>query len=83
MVLVGKKAPNFKAKAVINGGEILDNFSLEQYIGKKYVLLFFYHKDFTFVCPSELHAFQEKLDEWIKSKTYWRSAVKNQSLFNQ
>ena len=64
MVLVGKKAPNFKAKAVINGGEILDNFSLEQFIGKKYVLLFFYPKDFTFVCPSELHAFQEKIDEF-------------------
>ena len=64
MVLVGKKAPDFKAKAVINGGEILDNFSLEQFIGKKYVLLFFYPKDFTFVCPSELHAFQEKIDEF-------------------
>tara|TARA_B100000575_G_C23134880_1_gene659054 strand:- start:2119 stop:2748 length:630 start_codon:yes stop_codon:yes gene_type:complete len=64
MVLVGKKAPNFKAKAVINGGEILDNFSLEQFIGKKYVLLFFYPKDFTFVCPSELHAFQEKIDDF-------------------
>ena len=64
MVLVGKKAPNFKAKALINGGEILDNFSLEQFIGKKYVLLFFYPKDFTFVCPSELHAFQEKIDEF-------------------
>jgi peroxiredoxin (alkyl hydroperoxide reductase subunit C) len=60
-VLVGKKAPLFKAKAVINGGEVVDNFSLEQYLGKKYVVLFFYPKDFTFVCPTELHAFQDKL----------------------
>lgn len=62
-VLVGKKAPAFNAKAVINGIEIVDNFSLEQYVGK-YVILFFYPKDFTFVCPTELHAFQEKLDEF-------------------
>ena len=64
MVLVGKKAPNFTAKAVVNGGEIVDDFSLEQYIGNKYVLLFFYPKDFTFVCPTELHAFQEQLQEF-------------------
>ncbi len=63
-VLVGKKAPSFKAQAVINGEEIVENFSLEQYIGKKYVIFFFYPKDFTFVCPTELHAFQEKLAEF-------------------
>jgi peroxiredoxin (alkyl hydroperoxide reductase subunit C) len=68
-VLVGKKAPLFKAKAVINGGEIIDNFSLEQYLGKKYVVLFFYPKDFTFVCPTELHAFQEKLQEFENRNT--------------
>ena len=55
-VLTGKKAPSFKAKAVVSGGEIVENFSLDQYIGKKYVILFFYPKDFTFVCPTELHA---------------------------
>lgn len=64
MVLVGKKAPLFKAKAVQNGGEIVNDFSLEQYIGKKYVVFFFYPKDFTFVCPTELHAFQERLAEF-------------------
>jgi len=63
-VLVGKKAPVFKAQAVINGHEIVDQFSLDQYLGKKYVILFFYPKDFTFVCPTELHAFQEKLNEF-------------------
>jgi peroxiredoxin (alkyl hydroperoxide reductase subunit C) len=66
MSLVGKKAPVFKAQAVVNGGEIVPDFSLEQYIGKKHVIFFFYPKDFTFVCPTELHAFQEKLAEFEK-----------------
>lgn len=63
-VLVGKKAPHFEAAAVINGEEIVENFSLDQYIGSKYVLLFFYPKDFTFVCPTELHAFQSRLKDF-------------------
>jgi len=62
-VLVGRKAPSFNAQAVINGGEIVGDFSLDQFAGK-YVMLFFYPKDFTFVCPTELFAFQEKLDEF-------------------
>jgi peroxiredoxin (alkyl hydroperoxide reductase subunit C) len=65
-VLVGKKAPGFSAAAVINGEEIVENFSLEQYAGDKHVILFFYPKDFTFVCPTELHAFQSKMDEFEK-----------------
>jgi peroxiredoxin (alkyl hydroperoxide reductase subunit C) len=63
-VLVGKKAPSFKAGAVVNGGEIINGFSLDQYLGKNHVLFFFYPKDFTFVCPSELHAFQSALGEF-------------------
>ncbi|MCB0429829.1 MAG: peroxiredoxin [Flavobacteriales bacterium] len=63
-VLVGKKAPSFTAKAVVHGGEIVNDFSLDQYLGKKHVVFFFYPKDFTFVCPTELHAFQEKLAEF-------------------
>ena len=63
-VLVGKKAPHFSAGAVINGGEVVSGFSLDQYVGKNPVVLFFYPKDFTFVCPSELHAFQAKLAEF-------------------
>ena len=63
MVLVGKQAPEFTAQAVINGGEFVSEFSLSDYKGK-YVILFFYPKDFTFVCPSELFAFQEKLAEF-------------------
>ncbi len=64
MSIVGKKAPSFKAKAVVNGGEIVNDYSLDQFIGKKHVIFFFYPKDFTFVCPTELHAFQEKLKEF-------------------
>ena len=64
-VLVGKKAPSFSAQAVINGNDIVENFTLEQFKGK-YVVLFFYPKDFTFVCPTELFAFQEKLEEFKK-----------------
>lgn len=64
MSLVGKKAPVFKAGAVIRGHEIVEDFSLEQFIDKKYVVFFFYPKDFTFVCPTELHAFQEKLAQF-------------------
>jgi peroxiredoxin (alkyl hydroperoxide reductase subunit C) len=63
-VLVGKKAPAFSAPAVINGGEIVEGFSFEQFLGKKYVVFFFYPADFTFVCPTELLAFQDRLKEF-------------------
>ncbi len=66
MSLVGKKAPVFTAPAVLNGEEIAENFSLSDYIGKQEVILFFYPKDFTFVCPTEIHAFQEKKEEFEK-----------------
>ncbi len=62
--LVGKKAPSFKAGAITNGGTVVSDFSLDQFIGQKHVVFFFYPKDFTFVCPTELHAFQEKLAEF-------------------
>ena len=66
MSLVGKKAPSFKAKAVVFGDHFVNDFTLDSYIGKKEVIFFFYPKDFTFVCPTELHAFQEKLIEFEK-----------------
>jgi peroxiredoxin (alkyl hydroperoxide reductase subunit C) len=69
MSLVGKKAPKISAGAVINGEEIVENFKLDQYLGKKNVILFFYPKDFTFVCPTEIHAFQEKLAEFEERDT--------------
>ena len=62
--LVGKKAPSFKAGAITNGGTVVSDFSLDQFVEKKHVVFFFYPKDFTFVCPTELHAFQEKLAEF-------------------
>lgn len=68
-VLVGKKAPVFKADAVVNGGEFQEDFSLQEFIGKKNVVFFFYPLDFTFVCPTELHAFQAKLAEFEKRDT--------------
>lgn len=64
--LVGKKAPEFSADAVINGGEFVEGFSLEQYVGKKEVVFFFYPLDFTFVCPTEILAFQHKLADFEK-----------------
>ncbi len=64
MVLVGKKAPSFSAGAVLNGEDLVKDFSLDQFVGKNPVLFFFYPKDFTFVCPSELHAFQGRLEDF-------------------
>lgn len=63
-VLVGKQAPEFKAKAV-QENKIIENFSLKTLRGK-YVCFFFYPLDFTFVCPTELHAFQENMAEFEK-----------------
>ena len=64
MSLVGEKAPEFKAKAVIND-KIFDDFCLSEYNGK-YVIFFFYPLNFTFVCPTEIHAFQDRLKDFEK-----------------
>ncbi|NTU93996.1 MAG: peroxiredoxin [Chlorobiaceae bacterium] len=64
-VLVGRKAPEFNAPAVVNGNTFIDSCQLFAFRGK-YVVLFFYPLDFTFVCPTELHAFQDKLEEFRK-----------------
>ena len=61
-VLVGKKAPDFTANAVFGNNEIKE-FKLSSLKGK-HVVLFFYPLDFTFVCPSELIAFDHRLDEF-------------------
>lgn len=63
-ILVGKSAPDFKAEAVHLGQ--FTQVELSSYRGSKYVVLFFYPLDFTFVCPTELHAFQERLEEFHK-----------------
>ncbi len=61
--MIGKQAPAFSCEAVVNGET--KKISLDDYKGKHKVI-FFYPKDFTFVCPTELHAFQDALPEFEK-----------------
>jgi peroxiredoxin (alkyl hydroperoxide reductase subunit C) len=65
-VLVSRQAPDFTAPAVLGNGEIVENFTLSQAIKGKYAVVFFYPLDFTFVCPSELIAFDHRVDEFKK-----------------
>ncbi len=65
-VLVGREAPDFTAPAVLGTGEIVDTFNLKEATNGKYVVIFFYPLDFTFVCPSELIAFDHRLEEFKK-----------------
>lgn len=69
MSLVGKRAPYFSDFVVINGKEIEENFNLSQYNGKMNIILFFYPKDFSSVCTTEIHAFQQNLVEFEKRDT--------------
>jgi peroxiredoxin (alkyl hydroperoxide reductase subunit C) len=64
-VLVGKKAPDFTATAVLGNNEITD-ISFSEFTKGKYAVVFFYPLDFTFVCPSELIAFDHRLEEFRK-----------------
>ncbi len=66
MHLIAQPAPQFQAPAVVDGQKIVQGFSLAQYAGQQAVLLVFYPKDFTFVCPTELLALQQRLDEFTK-----------------
>lgn len=63
-VLVGKAAPDFTATTVMGNNEIVENFNLKAHIKNKYAVIFFYPLDFTFVCPSELIAFDHRLKEF-------------------
>ncbi len=65
-VLVGKNAPDFTAPAVLGNGEIVDAFTLSETIKGKKAVVFFYPLDFTFVCPSELLAFDHRIEEFTK-----------------
>ena len=67
-MLVSKQAPNFTATAVMPDGSMKGDFSLEDFRGKK-VVLFFYPLDFTFVCPTELLAFDHRVAEFEKRNT--------------
>jgi len=63
-VLVGRPAPDFTAAAVLGSGEIVDSFTLSEAIKGKKAVVFFYPLDFTFVCPSELLAFDHRMEEF-------------------
>lgn len=65
-VLVGRPAPDFTAAAVLGNGEIVDTFTLSEEIKGKKAVIFFYPLDFTFVCPSELIAFDKRYAEFQK-----------------
>lgn len=66
MLQVGQKAPQFSAEAVV--GKDFKKVSLSDYKGK-YVVLFFYPLDFTFVCPTEITAFSDMADDFAKANT--------------
>jgi alkyl hydroperoxide reductase subunit AhpC len=70
MGLVGKKFPNIAVNAIDEMGDVFKLNVLEKAQSeKKKVLLFWYPKDFTFVCPTEIHAFQEASEEFAKRNT--------------
>lgn len=64
MVLVGRQAPDFTAAAVLGNGEIVENFNFAEFTKGKKAVVFFYPLDFTFVCPSELIAFDNRLADF-------------------
>lgn len=68
-ILVGRKAPDFTAAAVMGNGEINTSFQLSQELKNKYGVIFFYPLDFTFVCPSELIALDNRIKEFTDRNT--------------
>ncbi len=67
--LIGKKAPDFKAVAIMGDSSVNENFVLSKFLSGKKGIIFFYPLDFTFVCPSEIIAFDKKLEEFKKKNT--------------
>lgn len=65
-VLVGKEAPDFTASAVMADNSINDAFNLKKHIKGKIGILFFWPLNFTFVCPSEIIAFNNRIEEFKK-----------------
>ncbi|MCK5640534.1 MAG: redoxin domain-containing protein, partial [Gammaproteobacteria bacterium] len=63
-VLVGRKAPDFTAPAVLGDNSIVEDYNFSKATKGKYAVVFFYPLDFTFVCPSELIAFDHRLEEF-------------------
>ncbi|SRR5579883_36862 len=68
-ILVGQKAPDFTAQAVLGNGEITGQFHLSEVLKNKYGIVFFYPLDFTFVCPSELIALDNRIEEFNQRNT--------------
>ena len=66
-MIVTNKAVDFTASAVLGNNEIVEDFNLYKNIGEKGAVVFFYPKDFTFVCPSEIIAFDHRYQDF-KSK---------------
>ena len=66
MVLVTRQAPDFTSSAVLGNCEIVNNFNFKKHVNGKAAVLFFYPLDFTFVCPSELIAFDHRYEEFKK-----------------
>jgi peroxiredoxin 2/4 len=65
-VLVGREAPDFTAAAVLADGSIVDAFNFKEACQDRYKLIFFYPLDFTFVCPTELVALDQRMDDFAK-----------------
>lgn len=63
-MLVTKKAPDFKASAVLGNSQIVEDFELSKNLGKNGAVIFFWPKDFTFVCPSEVIAFDHRVKDF-------------------
>jgi len=68
-VLVGKPAPDFTAAAVLADGEIVEDFNLKEHLKGSYGVVFFYPLDFTFVCPSEILAFSNRVPQFEERNT--------------
>ena len=66
MIVVGGDAVDFTASAVMSDGSLVDDFKLSSYCSGKYIILFFYPLDFSFVCPTEIIAFNNRLNEFHK-----------------
>jgi peroxiredoxin (alkyl hydroperoxide reductase subunit C) len=79
-VLVGRKAPDFTAAAVLNNHKIINQFNLYDTISHKYGLIFFYPMDFTFVCPTELIALNNKIEQF-KNRNVEVIGISNDSQF--
>lgn len=67
--LVGKKAPDFTAAAVMEDGTIVNSLNFSEYVKGSYGMVFFYPLDFTFVCPSEIIAFSNRMDRFKELNT--------------